>query len=393
MSNTTYPGSKDSFTNPSATDTLASVSHYLQHGLANDALLALETKLGTGSSNQLASTGSILVGTGSGATEWVDTLTSPSITTSLLDSNNNTWIEETAVASAVNYIVIGNNSTGNAPSTGSAGSDTNVDYNLTTQGSGVVRDNGSSLLGFRSSFANFIATGLAWSTGSGLAGSMTSGNIWINGVEYSVSAISSHTFGASVDTYVDYTAGTGIVYNAVSNGAASPSLAANSIRIAKVVTGASSISSITQNPANDSLGNPIGPIGPVGVDTLSIGAQSAYVASTETTASTSYADLATTTDSVIVMVGNNGILDISFYANMYNSTTNNNFVTVQLSGANSFTASDSTAITSYGTAQNGFSISFQLNGLTAGATTVKMKYRVSGGTGTFLYRRLKVIPL
>jgi len=46
---TSYPSSLDSFTNPTATDTLdsATVPHADQHDNINDAVLAIETELGT----------------------------------------------------------------------------------------------------------------------------------------------------------------------------------------------------------------------------------------------------------------------------------------------------------------------------------------------------------
>lgn len=44
---TTYPGTIDSFTNPSGTQTLDSPDHALQHTNANGAVIALETVLGT----------------------------------------------------------------------------------------------------------------------------------------------------------------------------------------------------------------------------------------------------------------------------------------------------------------------------------------------------------
>lgn len=48
MSN--FPTSLDSFTNPATTDKLNSPSHALQHGNSNDAIVAVETKLGVNSS-------------------------------------------------------------------------------------------------------------------------------------------------------------------------------------------------------------------------------------------------------------------------------------------------------------------------------------------------------
>ena len=42
-----YPGAIDALTNPTSTDTLASVPHAAQHANANDAIVAIETELGT----------------------------------------------------------------------------------------------------------------------------------------------------------------------------------------------------------------------------------------------------------------------------------------------------------------------------------------------------------
>lgn len=122
-------------------------------------------------------------------------------------------------------------------------------------------------------FANGVTSGLIWtgdSLGSTRLASMTSGVLYILGRRVTSVAVTSRTFTASKDTYVDLSDATSdgtatITYTEVANGAASPSLAANSVRIAKIVTGVSSIaaaSSITQ-PGNDSLGNIIYPKGPI----------------------------------------------------------------------------------------------------------------------------------
>jgi hypothetical protein len=46
---TSYPGGIDSFINPTSTDTLSSstVPHASEHANANDAIVAIETELGT----------------------------------------------------------------------------------------------------------------------------------------------------------------------------------------------------------------------------------------------------------------------------------------------------------------------------------------------------------
>lgn len=62
-----YPASLDSLTNPTSSDTLDGVPHAAQHGDANDAIEALETKLGTGASVP-ATVGHALRVTGPGAT-------------------------------------------------------------------------------------------------------------------------------------------------------------------------------------------------------------------------------------------------------------------------------------------------------------------------------------
>jgi len=123
----------------------------------------------------------------------------------------------------------------------------------------------------------------------------------------------------------------------------------------------------------------------------------ATVATDETTTSTSYADLATTTDQVTVNVGSSGLVVVFIQAQMYNTTTNDFcWVGFAVSGASTVSASDGQAMfyESYAAAsahQSG--TSFLVTGLTAGATTFKLKYRVNAGTGHFLNRAIAAIPL
>lgn len=100
-------------------------------------------------------------------------------------------------------------------------------------------------------FFDHVASGLVI-TGDAYAStrnaSMTAGVCYINGRRISLSAVVARTYTASRDTYVDVLDngdGTGtLVYTEVTNNNASPSLAANSIRIGIVVTGASNIASV-----------------------------------------------------------------------------------------------------------------------------------------------------
>lgn len=133
---------------------------------------------------------------------------------------------------------------------------------------------------------DYVASGLVWSGdayASTRVASMTSGVVYINGRRLTISAVVSRTFTASKDTYIDILDngdGTAtIVYTEVANNAASPALAANSLRIGIIVTGASNIAaagsvnqgqedkllpivSSTPYAVTDSLGNLICPRDP-----------------------------------------------------------------------------------------------------------------------------------
>lgn len=101
----------------------------------------------------------------------------------------------------------------------------------------------------------FIVNGIVWSIVSGLNATMSGGVMYYNGIRVTVNSVASHTFTASQDTYIDIDVNGNVTYNAVANGAAAPSLTANSNRVAKVITGAS-ISSIVLS-GFDSIGNSI----------------------------------------------------------------------------------------------------------------------------------------
>lgn len=142
----------------------------------------------------------------------------------------------------------------------------------------ITRDN-------ESQFA-FVASGGVWtgdSYGVNRNASMTALVCYINGRRILIAAISARTFAASVDTYIDVLDngdGTGtLVYTTVLNNAASPALAANSLRIGIIVTGATTIAaagsvnqgqetallpivSSTPYTVTDSLGNLIYPADP-----------------------------------------------------------------------------------------------------------------------------------
>lgn len=129
------------------------------------------------------------------------------------------------------------------------------------------------------------------------------------------------------------------------------------------------------------------------------------VATSETTSSTSYTDLTTTTDTVSVTIGANGIALVSLYCGTIQNDTAADYslVAFQVSGANTIPAADGgdnmfslklrNAATSV-LGDWGIGASQLLTGLTPGVTTFKMKYRVAvGGTGTFAERKISVVPL
>lgn len=69
------------------------------------------------------------------------TLSYPKLADTLLDANGANLMTHNATSSAVNYLVISNRATGVAPSVGVGGSDTNIDLNLLSKNSGVVKAN------------------------------------------------------------------------------------------------------------------------------------------------------------------------------------------------------------------------------------------------------------
>lgn len=128
-------------------------------------------------------------------------------------------------------------------------------------------------------------------------------------------------------------------------------------------------------------------------------ATAATVATSESTSSTTYADLTTTTDSVTATVGPSGVVLVNLGASI-NWTTSSvqTFIGVALSGANTVAASDEFALIAR-LYTNGTQPMLQSNtvfvmtGLTPGATTFKMKYKVGGNSNTFSNRKICVIPL
>jgi len=135
------------------------------------------------------------------------------------------------------------------------------------------------------------------------------------------------------------------------------------------------------------------------VNTLVNGMQTAYVATAESTTSTTFTDLATTTDQVTVTIGQSGVALVFMSASLTGSVAGNAPVmSFAVSGANTIAAAVGANAMLYQAAGAGyigqFGVMVPLAGLAAGSTTFKLKYTSAGaaGTSTFQYRRITVIP-
>jgi hypothetical protein len=131
-------------------------------------------------------------------------------------------------------------------------------------------------------------------------------------------------------------------------------------------------------------------------------AASAYVATAETTTSTTYTDLATVTDTVTVTIGATGRVLVGIKTELINNTANAwTYATFAASGANTIAAADKYSVKyqAYGAnAANAIGAPFLITGLVAGSTTFKMKFRVQtggggSGTGQFVDRHIFAVPL
>lgn len=120
-----------------------------------------------------------------------------------------------------------------------------------------------------------------------------------------------------------------------------------------------------------------------------------FIGTTETTASTSFVDLATVGPSVTSTTGSRAI--VLLRAAMENSTTNeSSHMGFAVSGASTAAATLNRAITMDGTpaaSRVRIGMAIFVDFLVAGVNTFTAQYSVSGGTGTFLSRELSVIPL
>ena len=156
---TNFPTSLDTLTNPAGTDSVATVSHSGQHSNANDAIEAIEAKLGTGAST--AVTNSIFAGNGAGTSLWTTYATGTNFTaTGIMTSTGlGTFggLLSTASSTIVGGLTItGNSTTTNATST--IGAFTTHASSTKYFGAGLDSCSGSSFLQWTSGFFGCAAS-------------------------------------------------------------------------------------------------------------------------------------------------------------------------------------------------------------------------------------------
>lgn len=119
------------------------------------------------------------------------------------------------------------------------------------------------------------------------------------------------------------------------------------------------------------------------------------VATSQTTTSTAFTDLATVGPSITVNTGARAFITLS--ARLSNNTVNEaSSISFEVSGATSSAANDARAFEMTSSTANAFirgSTAGLFSGLNPGMNTFTMKYRVTGGTGTFLRRNISVLAL
>lgn len=117
------------------------------------------------------------------------------------------------------------------------------------------------------------------------------------------------------------------------------------------------------------------------------------IATSETATATSYTNLATVGPQVSVTTGTQAL--VLWSAQMGNNTSGqNNYLSVAVTGATTTAASDTwaTRYQSFGANARHRATAFHWFTLNAGSNIFTMSYRVDAGTGTFLDRELLVIP-
>ena len=159
-----------------------------------------------------------------------------------------------------NFTVVANRLNGNIEGSTDSGStvsnlkaDTVFEINMADDANPRIRDSEIFNITTDSITAQnaFVEDGLIPATSANLTSDISAGTCFVNGYRVDKSA-TSKTYNASKDTWVDVSQAGVFSYTEVANGAAEPAVAANSARLAKVVTDADNITSVTDE-ANRSV--------------------------------------------------------------------------------------------------------------------------------------------
>jgi hypothetical protein len=118
----------------------------------------------------------------------------------------------------------------------------------------------------------------------------------------------------------------------------------------------------------------------------------ATVATSQTTTSTSYTDLATVGPAVTVTTGPMALVGL-YNANLNSSGTTASLMSYEVTGASAQAPNDNIAVGVATTTGTRAGALFLVTGLTPGSNTFTCRYRVGGGTGTYVDRRILVVPL
>lgn len=108
---------------------------------------------------------------------------------------------------------------------------------------GVVTALNATALTYADDYADAIISGLTIPTSANLTSATAAGVAYLSGIRASVAG-ASRTYTATRDTWVDLTAAGAYTYTEVTVGAAAPTLAAGSLRVAKVTTSASAVTAV-----------------------------------------------------------------------------------------------------------------------------------------------------
>jgi hypothetical protein len=312
------------------------------------------------------------------------TLTNKTITSAkynqLKDTNGNISLGIIATASAVNYIDITNGSTTNAPAITANGTDTNISLFMRGKGTGsvIIADGNSNTVfqgtGVASAVNSVNITNAATTGKPSIAAQGTDTNVTLNLTTKGTGTVQAN--GVDVVTTTGTQTLTGKTLT-------SPSLTTPALGTptALVLTNATGL------PTAGLVNAAVTP------DKLSTGATTTSVATSESTATTSFTDLTTAGPARTVTIGANGIALVIVSSHSFNTTASDTFHGFAVSGATTIAANDTNSKITSLTTGNTASGAFLVTGLTPGSTTFTSKYRVAAGTGSWLRRQIAVIPL